>query len=649
MSSEIKTFPITLAGGLVTNVPPVQLGLSLPGAARCLENFEPSISGGYSRLLGIDTWDDNPVPPYGNLVVNGSGQSGTSLTVGNVHSAPQQNDSIEIDGVSGVYFIDAVSYTPANKWATLTLRTPLDSSPADKAAITFDTNADIRIEGLYYFSPSSTCYVIRGGLLYSSLGEGWTVANVPAYGTTLVNGGSQTGSTLAIDGISSDSYVPLAGDVFSIQGVEKVYTVTSDATVTSGACTLSITPALAASPSNNAVVTFLNTTMSSALRASFSPFNFDSNQKFVGVDGTNRPFVVDEAGVFKTLQNSTDIIGASEVVEYVEHLFFMKGDLVTFCSPFLEEDFLTANGAGSYRLRSDGTGFIVFREQLINFTERAIQKLVGTSSSDFRLDSITEDTGCIQAGTIQEVGGDVVYLGPDGVRYLSATERNNDFGLDLTSSPIQSDMTSFISLSGTFSAAVIRKKNQYRIFQYSDATAAADSVGYLFVQYASQDSSSISWSSIKGVKCYLAHSAYDTVAEYPLFVNGDGYVYQMESGNTWNYFQAGVDIPAKFYTPFLSLEDPLYRKVLYATTVYYDPTDAFAGTLTTKFDLESASTIQPPVSTLTGVESSGVYSGLRTIGVGSFDTISLEYSFSDSGPPFTLDTILVEYSVEDRK
>ena len=70
---------------------------------------------------------------------------------------------------------------------------------------------------------------------------------------------------------------------------------------------------------------------------------------------------------------------------------------------------------------------IVFREQIIVFTKNTIQKITGTSVSDFKLSAITDDIGCIREDTIQEVGGDVLFVAPDGIRSLASTEKIGDW------------------------------------------------------------------------------------------------------------------------------------------------------------------------------------------------------------------------------
>ena len=69
------TYPFEFQGGLVTNLSPLQQGTRLPGSARVLRNFEPSIEGGYRRIEGFSKYDDAYIPPYGMGMAQGSGQT----------------------------------------------------------------------------------------------------------------------------------------------------------------------------------------------------------------------------------------------------------------------------------------------------------------------------------------------------------------------------------------------------------------------------------------------------------------------------------------------------------------------------------------------------------------------------------------------
>jgi hypothetical protein len=81
-----------------------------------------------------------------------------------------------------------------------------------------------------------------------------------ATGTPLVNGGSQTGSSLTIDGCTASVTAWLkAGDYFAVNGELKM--LTSDASTNgSGQTTLSFKPALRGSPADNAAITVQNPT-----------------------------------------------------------------------------------------------------------------------------------------------------------------------------------------------------------------------------------------------------------------------------------------------------------------------------------------------------------------------------------------------------
>jgi hypothetical protein len=657
MATQWDTFPIELSGGLVSNLSRLQQGLKQPGSARVLQNFEPSIKGGYRRINGFTKYDGAAVPAYGSVVTQGSGQTGTILFVSDVHETPVINDTFTIAGVTGTYTVSSVSFSSANKTATLTVSPALGSSPADKAALTF-TLGQSRIEGVYYSSVESTAYVLRGGTVWTSDTSGWTKVSTPDYGSPLVNAGSQTGTTLAVDALGSDTYKPQIGDTFSIAGVELVYTVTAVPSVSSGAGDLAITPALDTSPADNAALTFLSSSHSGGVKARFTRFNFDGTPKVVMVDNTNNPAVFTLSS-YKTLQTSSDVTGASFVEEFKDHLFFSKASLVTYTAPFNENDFTAGNGAGNYRLTSPCSGLITFREQLINFSTTDIRKLQGSSLADFALTSVTRDTGCILGDTVQEVGGDILFLGPDGVRFLGATARIGDFNLSLASRQIQTDFSSFIDTSSDYCTAVIREKNQYRLFKYKKVTAKETSPAFVGVQFADQDGQSINWSSLEGIKAYRASSTYAAGVEVSLFSNDDEYLYTMESGDTFD----GVSIPSRLYTPYMAITDPSIRKTAYKATTYFDTEGTVLGTLSLKYDFNQPGKIQPnPLALLGGgtfayygsaTYGSSIYGGqpdtrIDMLTVGSFFTISLQYEF-EGGAPFVLDTVMLEFSTEDRK
>jgi hypothetical protein len=657
MPTQWQTFPVEMRGGLITNVSPLQQGINFPGSARSLINFEPSIEGGYRRIEGFNKFDENHVPPYGEPLVQGSGQTGTTLILANIFAEPQDGDTLTIAGVTGTYTISAVTFSTSNKTATLTLTTSLDSSPADKAVVTFSNRTDL-IEGIVYFKQKSVVY--RNADIWESSGTGWSRINTPSYGTVLVDGGSQTGTTLNVDGLTA---TPQIGDTFTVAGIEKVYTITNAVTLVGGDAALTINPALATSPADNAAVIFLSTDRSAGGKHRFVRYNFFGAARIMGVDGTNAPFKYDGT-TFTVLDAApSDVLGADHVAEFKSHLFFAKGNQLSFTAPYTDTDFSAANGAGVITIPHTITGLIVFREQLIIFSTSKIHRLVGNTISDFTLQPISLDIGCVREDTIQEVGGDIAFLGPDGVRLLSATDRIGDFGLAVASRPIQSEANRVVSANTSFASCVIRSKNQYRMFGFSGSATQDSAAGLLATQFADQTAQGMAWAETRGILVYVVDSVYSNEAqgEVIVFANRDGYVYRMESGNSFD----GSAIPAFYSTPFFSVLDPRIRKTFYKLTTYVDPEGSITGTVTPKLDFDEPNLAQPAPIGLTNTTGVAAFYGVSTFGsgvyggklryaftsqlVGSGFTFSLQYTFESTDPPFSLDAVTIEFASNDRQ
>ena len=95
-----------------------------------------------------------------------------------------------------------------------------------------------------------------------------------AAGTPLVNGASQTGRSLETDGWTQNTAIFKAGDYLKLAGNDKVYMVTADATtaVSSSALTLTIEPALVASPANDEVIIYESIPFTVALASGVQEF-----------------------------------------------------------------------------------------------------------------------------------------------------------------------------------------------------------------------------------------------------------------------------------------------------------------------------------------------------------------------------------------
>ena len=409
------------------------------------------------------------------------------------------------------------------------------------------------------------------------------------------------------------------------------------------------------------------------LKCRFASFNFTQEDKTIFVDSKSFPIIYNASGnttVSLTSSNSSDVQGAENVVVFKNHAFYSKGSKIFFTAPNTVDDFATGNGAGTINVGHDVTGMIGFREQLIIFTTDTIKKLVGSTSSDFKLEPITDRIGCINPDSIQEFGGDVAYLSPDGIRLLSATDRIGDLALDIASDPIYKDANEFISQTDVFCSVLVRGKSQYRLFAYIPSVQAASASGLIATKFIAQGGSGIAWSTTKGLKVNVADSTYSGATETIMFGNDDGFCYRMDSGNSFD----GSAIESIYESPFMPITDPQIRKTMYKLTLYANPTGTMNVDVNFKIDFDAGndpSVIQPPAITVSSAAAGGgislfgastsVYGGSGvTYGgvldkiykqnlVGSFKTVAMRITDNSTNPTFTLDTAVLEYRQHDRQ
>lgn len=399
-----------------------------------------------------------------------------------------------------------------------------------------------------------------------------------------------------------------------------------------------------------------------ANRIRFDNYNFNGTEKFVVVDGVEDPafYSVTAGTMAYDTSAPADVTGSHIVKVFKNSIFFAKGNLLTFTAPYTDTDYNTGNGAGTINVGHDITGLIVFRNQLIIFTTDSILYLTGNTSEDFQLDNITDKTGCLSPDTIQEVGGDIMYLGPDGIRWLSATQRNNDFGLERASANIQSKALSIITSGATYASLPVRSKNQYRLFTYIESKPSSLSEGLIATKFSDQGTTNIAWSRTLGIKVYSAHSRQFPDREVILFTSEDGYVYRMDFGNSFD----GTPIKAVFETPYMPINDPRIRKTIYKHTLYLKTQGPFSFTVNLRFDYNPSGSIQPPGFTLASSTGTGIW-GQSTWGsftysksvsdtfvnqtVGSGFVVAIRYEDNSTNPPFTLDYVILEYGTNERR
>ena len=427
------------------------------------------------------------------------------------------------------------------------------------------------------------------------------------------------GSTLLTTSIASSTSMSGSGtivvkstDGFSSSGTlfinSEQFTYTGKSTTSFTGVTRSANSTSAATHSANAVVsetwTVRDTGRTNATKYSFEKFNFDGNDKFIVVDGANDPTVFNTALVATDVTEST-VEGAKHVVAFKNHMFYSgmssTPQEVVFSKGFDEDNFSTSGDLPSGSIKIDDTivGLKVFRDNLFIFCENRIFQLTGSSSSDFAVKPVTRNIGCINGDTIQEFAGDLIFLGPDGLRTVAGTARIGDVELGSISSNVQSLFRENISDSAAFTSLVIPDKTQYRIF-FSKAGGGEKSTEGVICVMKGQ---TFEFSKVRGIRPACADTVVDEGDVIAIHGGFDGVIYRQDQGDTFD----GELIRAKYRSPDLTFNDPGIRKHMQRVNINYAPESTIDADLFVRYDYESQDSTRPAAYPLDSLNVAGIY------------------------------------------
>jgi len=345
--------------------------------------------------------------------------------------------------------------------------------------------------------------------------------------------------------------------------------------------------------------TQIDTGRTNAVKYRFERFNYNGTDKILFVDETNAPVVFDSSFNAVDISNAA-VAGSKFIASFKDHMFFAGKSTtpqeLVFSEGFNEDGF-SANAAqpsGSIKVDDTITGLKVFRDSLFIFCENRIFKLTGVSSTTFAITPVTRRIGCINGDTIQEFAGDLVFLGPDGLRTVAATSKIGDTELGTISKNVQSIFDANIKDSARFESVVITDKTQYRIFFTKDGQAEAITRGITCVMKAD----GFEFSEIRGIK----PTATDTLvnAGDVIVLHGDesGFIQRQEKGNTFD----GTAVLGKYRSSDLSFGDTGIRKHMQRVIVNYKPESAIAAELLVRYDNENSDSTRPNPYTLDSSE-----------------------------------------------
>lgn len=404
-----------------------------------------------------------------------------------------------------------------------------------------------------------------------------------------------------------------------------------------------------------------------AVKYRFTRFNWTGTEKIAFTDETNYAATYDGT-TFTRLNGAGAPTNPKYCAAHRGRLFLAgytsNSGALTYTKANDETDFSAAGGAAEIVVGDTIVGLQPFRENLIIFCERSIWNLAGINPSgpeQFNLTPITQDLGCAHADTIQEFGGDVLFLAHDGVRTIAGTERIGDIELGSISRNIQ-DPVSTIHTYTNVCSQVIDEKSQYRIYFSNVGTTTALSEGILGAIRRNDPANDVQgnsqtgtweWGKTKGYKAIVAHHHDIGSTTYSVFANENSYVYRNENGNNLD----GSSIESIYETPDLDLGDVAIRKTLHKVRLYYKLGGTTSILMYVYYDFGDSNIAQPAVYTFTSGSTTSVYGsavyGTSAYGTmlpptdrknteGSGFTIKLKFVTTDTNPSHTIHGFVLE-------
>jgi len=461
----------------------------------------------------------------------------------------------------------------------------------------------------------------RGEKIFSAGTTSLGTGSSSAISSSTAMTGSGTITVASTTGFTSSGTLQINSEQFTYTGV----TSTTFTGVTRAANSTTAAAHAATSDTSRTVVseswTERDSGRTSAGKYSFERFNFDGNDKLIVVDGVNAPTVFSTAMAATDVSSNT-VTGASIVTAYREHMFYAGMPLTAnsgpqeliFSQPFDEDAFSSGSGAGSIKVDDNIVGLKVFRESLFIFCENRIFKLTGSSLSDFAVQPVTRDIGCINGKTIQEFAGDLLFLGPDGLRTVSGTARIGDVELGTISANVQSVFDENIADASLFESIVIPEKTQYRIFFSKAGQTELLTEGVICVLKSQQGGKGYEFSTTKGIKPSSTSTFIDAGNVTVIHGGFDGYVYRQEEGQTF----AGTTINGRYRSPDLTMNDPGIRKHMQRVIVNFKPASTIDADLIVRYDYEGRNSARPSAYALDATRIAGIY-GVSTYGTPVYD------------------------------
>jgi len=603
-------FVLNLNGGLDLVSPHYVLQQS-PGTAKTMTNYEPSVSAGYRRING---WTQ-----FGTTTPTGG--SDTILGV-----APYADGVVAVAG-SGVYFsVDGDTWVQVNR----------------------DT----------YVAQTGTVAVVDNGSGY-----------------------------IAVNGTTTDFLNEYSvGDEIRIDGNIRVIASIADATTMTLVSEIAGGVSAGTSHFKNGTTTPTGTlsprTDQGRTQIAIYPDDGEYGSiAFTDENGNNDMgwFKVEGTGVGRTYFYDTlteaDFAAPPKpkyITQFEERIIVgntenNKGDVAW--SDRLSNKRFDGASAGIAQVDAPVLNVTPLRDRVVIFCRNSIHQLVeldDPNQLNTAILPVTYNVGTVNGWSVQEIGGDLIFLAADGIRTLKPSDQYGDVQFGNVARKIDPLVQEILRDSEyTISSTIIRQKNQYRLFYTKSAFEDSQQTG--LVGTLKQDNTGQivwQWSRLEGIAIAALSSRIDNesdvIANSEKIIQGlyNGVIGFHDEGDSFN----GGDINASLELNEIDYGDIGRRKTLHYVRVFGDVEGGSLDpiTMNIKYDYGDNNTAQPGSYPLAGVEGVSGY-GTAVYGTDSYgggadfservlvegSGYSNKFSFQSAGQlgPYSINSLYIDMRV----
>jgi len=407
-------------------------------------------------------------------------------------------------------------------------------------------------------------------------------------------------------------------------------------------------------------------TMVGVNKVRFTRFNWGV-PKLLLTDGVN-PAAVYNGTTYTQITHANAPSAPKYATTYKNHMFLCgdpsEPNNIYFSAPTAESDFSPATGAGVINVGFEVVQIKSFRDTLYIFGKNQIKKLNGNSIADFVVGEVTSNLGCLVPDSVIELGGNLIFLGPDGFRPISGTSNIGDVELQTISKQIQFTISAIIQeiIAGstnpeTLTSVALRSKSQFRFF-----LPAEGNFGLLGGLRQTAQGFSFEYSQIFGIPATSASSGYIGVDEIIIHGDANGKVHLQESGTSFD----NAEILSIYQTPYYYFQDPTVRKNFYNITTFLRSEGASEILLGVSYDFDDSQGVFNPANYTLSTQgaaayyneavydAAAIYDGnpspvTKTNIAGSGFSIAFRYVTNDINASHTIQGIVLNYAVNDRR